>query len=121
MKAITTTAVALSLVAFVTAGMFIGCSGAKTGDTKSTAGTTNPALKDLPKKQQEALAKLSESDLKLALAQKTCPVGGEALGSMGTPIKVTVKDDQAIFVCCKGCIDTVKEDPEKYLAKIKQK
>ncbi len=32
--------------------------------------------------------------------QKTCPVTGEALGSMGAPVPVTVKG-QTIYVCCE--------------------
>jgi hypothetical protein len=62
-------------------------------------------------------AKLSEEDRKLAEKQKVCPVTGERLGSMGEPIKVTVKG-RAVFLCCKGCIDEIKTNPDKYLAKL---
>ena len=48
--------------------------------------------------------------------QKTCPVTGEALGSMGPPVPVTVKG-QTIYVCCQGCVETVQSDPDVYLAK----
>ncbi len=48
--------------------------------------------------------------------QKTCPVTGEALGSMGPPIPVTVKG-QTIYVCCEGCVEAVQSDPDVYLAK----
>lgn len=69
------------------------------------------------------LAKLSEADRALAEKQKICPVSEEPLGEMGVPIKVTVKDgdqDKEVFICCKGCEKPVKEDPAKYLAKLKQ-
>ena len=50
-------------------------------------------------------------------AQRTCPVTGEELGSMGDPISVTVKDE-TIFVCCQGCVKKVQQNPDKYLAKV---
>jgi hypothetical protein len=46
--------------------------------------------------------------------QKTCPVTGEALGSMGDPIAVKVQG-HTVWVCCEGCADAVKNDPEKSL------
>ncbi|WP_231936459.1 hypothetical protein [Bythopirellula polymerisocia] len=48
-------------------------------------------------------------------AQGVCPVSGGKLGSMGESIPVTV-GDQTVYVCCAGCVDAVKEHPEKYLA-----
>ncbi|MEQ8846807.1 hypothetical protein [Botrimarina sp.] len=48
-------------------------------------------------------------------AQKVCPVSGEALGSMGEPIAVTV-GDQMVYVCCQGCVAPVRAEPAKYLA-----
>jgi YHS domain-containing protein len=59
----------------------------------------------------------SASSLKYG-GQKTCPVTGEALESMGTPIPVTVKG-QTIYVCCKSCVAKVQRDPDKYLRKVK--
>lgn len=64
-----------------------------------------------------ALAKLSPEDRALAEKQRVCPVGGELLGSMGTPIKLTV-DGRELFICCEGCEDAVREDPEKYFSKL---
>lgn len=49
--------------------------------------------------------------------QGICPVSGEPLGSMGQPPKVRI-GVQEIFVCCKGCIKKVKEQPDKYLNKM---
>jgi hypothetical protein len=49
--------------------------------------------------------------------QKTCPVLGEDLASMGDPIPVQVKG-QTIYVCCNGCVNKVKKDPDKYLKKV---
>ncbi len=49
--------------------------------------------------------------------QKTCPVTGEELGSMGTPIPVTV-NGQTLYVCCQGCAGKVRKNPDAYLAKV---
>lgn len=56
------------------------------------------------------LAKLSAEDRALAEQQQTCPVSGEALGSMGVPIKLDV-DGKAVFICCKAC---EKKAPEAH-------
>ena len=65
----------------------------------------------------EAMAKLSDEDRAAAEKQKTCPVGGGPLGAMGAPYKVTVKG-RVVFLCCQGCEDAIKGDPDKYLAKL---
>ena len=62
-------------------------------------------------------APLSKEDQKLADAQKTCPVSGEELGSMGTPIKVSA-GGKTVFLCCVGCRKRFEADPEKYLNKM---
>lgn len=48
--------------------------------------------------------------------QKTCPVTGEELGSMGPAVPVTVKG-QTVYVCCRDCATKVQRDPDTYLAK----
>jgi hypothetical protein len=53
----------------------------------------------------------------LAAAQKVCPVTGKPLGSMGTPVKVTVAG-RTVLICCAGCEDALKSSPEKYLARL---
>ena len=63
------------------------------------------------------LAKLSPKDRALAEKQKVCPVGGAPLGSMGAPIKLTV-EGRELFICCEGCEDAVRKDPEKYFSKL---
>lgn len=50
--------------------------------------------------------------------QKTCPVTGDTLGSMGEPIPVSVKGE-TVYVCCKGCVRRVQADPDKYLAVVR--
>ena len=44
-------------------------------------------------------------------------ISTEELGSMGDPIAVMAKG-RTIYVCCSGCVDQVKANPDKYLAKV---
>ena len=58
---------------------------------------------------------------KLAIfRQRICPVTGEKLGSMGRPPK-TVIAGATVFVCCEPCIETLRDEPAKYLAKLPRK
>ena len=66
---------------------------------------------------EKELSQLSAADRALAEKQQVCPVSGQPLGSMGKPYKVTVKG-QEVFLCCQGCEGEIKENPEKYLAKL---
>lgn len=50
----------------------------------------------------QALDRLAPADRELAHQQKTCPITGEPLGSMGTPIFI-VRDGKKVFLCCKRC------------------
>ena len=66
---------------------------------------------------EKGLAELSETDRESAMKQHVCPVSGEMLGTMGAPIKLTVKDHEA-WICCEGCKKQFEADPDKYLAKL---
>ena len=68
---------------------------------------------------EKALAKLSPADRAAAERQKICPVADERLGSMGTPIKLNVQG-RDVFICCEGCEKDLRDDPEKFFAKLKQ-
>ena len=76
--------------------------------------TTNEASPDV----SSGLAELSVEDRELAKKQRVCPVSGELLGAMGKPFKTTVKG-KTVFLCCEGCEHDLKENPDKYLAKLK--
>ena len=65
-------------------------------------------------KEMEGLAKLSVADQLETLQQRTCPVTKQPLGSMGQPIRVSVQG-RSLFVCCEGCVDSLKTNPAKYL------
>jgi len=59
-----------------------------------------------------ALAQLQPEDRTAAEKQKTCPVSGQLLGSMGVPIKVDV-NGRSVFICCEGCRAALLDDPEE--------
>ncbi len=63
------------------------------------------------------VASVPASELQLSAAaiarQKICPVSGKPLGSMGAPVAVDV-NGKKVFVCCRGCVDSVKSNPAKY-------
>ena len=79
---------------------------------------TPPIVGD-DKKVQENLAKLSAEDKALAEAQRTCPVTQEPLGSMGPPIKLTIKD-KPVFICCKSCEKQALANPDETLRKVEE-
>jgi hypothetical protein len=49
--------------------------------------------------------------------QRVCPVSGELLGKMGEPIKLEV-EGREVWICCAGCEDALRKDPERYFAKL---
>ncbi len=49
--------------------------------------------------------------------QKNCPVLGTALGEHGKPIKLSV-NGHSLFVCCRGCIEKVLQQPDAYFQKV---
>ena len=80
------------------------------------------AVKSKPEKYLVTAATLSFTPAEAADAdaikqQEVCPVTGEPLGSMGTPIKVTglARD---LYLCCQGCVNPLKKDPQKYLVQL---
>ena len=87
-------------------------------DHKSHSDHKSHEGSDMDKMKSE-LAKLSPEDQASAEKQHMCVVSGEMLGSMGAPIKLTVKD-QDMWICCNSCKQTVLDDPDTYLAKLKK-
>ena len=64
------------------------------------------------------LAKLSAEDRALAEKQKFCVVlKGSRLGSMGPPVKITVRD-RAVFLCCASCRNEARDNPARTLAEL---
>ncbi len=86
------------------------------GSSAKATPAASQAADDLP-----GLKELDTADRKLAEKQKYCPVSGNLLGTadMGKPYKMTVKG-RVLFLCCDGCEDEIKKDPDKYLKKLDQ-
>jgi hypothetical protein len=84
------------------------------GSGGSNTQTQRPAAPELGEEARSNIAKLPPADREAALAQRVCPVTGDALGEMGVPIKVRVRG-RDIFVCCKGCVAKIQREPTKYL------
>ncbi|MGD0655692.1 MAG: efflux RND transporter periplasmic adaptor subunit [Thermoguttaceae bacterium] len=85
--------------------------------TSAMKQTPPPNDGEIPENVKANLAKLPPEDQKPAAEQKFCPITGALLGSMGVPVKITLKG-QAVFLCCPGCVGEAKKDPEKTLQKI---
>lgn len=96
-----------SALLILATGLVLGCGAAKKESPRPAVPTV-----ELP-----GLAELSPADRALAEKQKVCPVSGEPLGSMGKPVKVSAKG-RTVFLCCDGCEESIKKDPDKYLAKL---
>ena len=97
----------------------LGCADRNAGDDKTTDAPKGddklPTMTAKEKKIEAARAKLSPEDRALVDAQDYCAVTPkQKLGSMGVPIKVTIKG-QPVFLCCKGCKGTAEDEPEATL------
>ena len=89
------------------------------GENKTPSKTSDAASTAIPPvlvEYKEAIQKLPESEWAAVYKQVNCPVSGQPLGSMGTPIKVTVQG-QDVYICCEGCRKALEDNPEKYLTK----
>jgi hypothetical protein len=65
-------------------------------------------------------AKLGPEDQRLVAAQEFCAISTDArLGSMGPPVKVSVKG-RPVFLCCKGCQKKALANPDKTLATVEK-
>ncbi len=90
---------------------------------KNKAGVTSKAIKITDPEEAEAraaLAKLSPEDRRIAESQVFCPIQEESrLGSMGVPIRITLKG-QTVFLCCRGCVADAQAHPDQTLAVIEK-
>ena len=74
-----------------------------------------PVLSAAEAKISANLAKLSPEDRKIAESQRFCAVlQKNRLGKMGVPIKVMIQG-RPVFLCCDGCEDQAREQPETTL------
>lgn len=95
------------------------------GANQSRASGSSPPSSDpvIPKPSQKKSSpskqKLSREDQALADKQGTCPVTDLPLDSMGGPVPILVAG-RKVFICCGGCEKKLKNESEKYLAKLNQ-
>lgn len=108
----------LLAAASVLVSLAIGCSKQGTPATPTpTSSTTTDWKSGLDQALIEGLSQLEEADRTAALALKTCPVSGKALGEMGKPLKVTV-EGRDVFLCCPGCEEKLRANPQEYFSKL---
>lgn len=100
-------------VAALAATILVGCSASR-GKGSRVADRTLTAAASLPAVRTEVTQIAADDEAIRENTQQTCPVTGERLGSMGSPIPVTV-GGKTIQVCCQGCVAAVKKNPDKYL------
>jgi membrane fusion protein, copper/silver efflux system len=55
----------------------------------------------------------------LIAAQQFCPVTGQKLGSMGTPVQVT-QAGQLVLLCCGSCPEKFNARPDYYLTRMRK-
>jgi multidrug efflux pump subunit AcrA (membrane-fusion protein) len=67
-----------------------------------------------------SLPKLPPAERKAVEAQQLCPVQGNALGTMGVPIRVDLGGGRVVYVCCKGCVAKARMDAEGMLEKVEK-
>ena len=102
----------LCLIAAAVCGLAFSLVGCTRAPSAPSAGS------NVDPKQAATLTKLSDEDRMSATAQGYCAVmTSEPLGSMGVPLKLTIKD-QTIWVCCKGCEKKALANPDQTLAKV---
>lgn len=99
-------------------GTMTGC-GEPSAPGDPHEGHDHDAVGDTPGEHAGALASLSPEDRALAEKQRVCPVSGDPLGSMGTPVKVTI-EGREVLLCCEGCRPAIEADPKKYLDKLRE-
>jgi hypothetical protein len=99
--------------------------GARSAKTVAPAAPAAEARSPPPKKDPDArikaaLAKLSPADRQLAEQQRFCPVLDDSrLGSMGTPVKLTI-EGETVFICCAGCKEDAQANTKETLRKVKE-
>ena len=89
-------------------------SGGKIAGVDWLKGGQLPGLSDRDLKN---IAQLPKVDCPGAMFQRVCPVTGFTLGSMGVPIRITLRG-KTLFLCCKGCIAKARRAPQETLRKL---
>ena len=100
-----------------------GYFGAGRGERAAAPDPLSSSAKPAALAANTAFDELAPEERPLAERQKICPVTSKQLGSMGTPEKYVIKDkdgEHPVFVCCGGCIKTIKKDEAKTLRDVEE-
>lgn len=117
-----------SLIAFLLIAVFVLSAIASLANSKQKATTTTKAATATKAKDATtATAATTETaattvtaaapamdEIKPAVTNKECPVSGGKVN----PQYRTEYNGQYVYVCCQGCLDEFKKDPEKFVAKM---
>ena len=96
---------------------YTGTSGGSKAEKPQTATSATSVSTDVSAKALANIEKLPAEDRMPAKEQKICPITNQPLGSMGVPVAISL-DGQKVFLCCSGCIEAAKKDPEKTLKQV---
>jgi YHS domain-containing protein len=94
--------------------------GPKIEPPKADADKKADAAVKLTDDELAAIKKLPADEQTLAMSQALCPVSGEHLGEMGTPVKVSA-EGKTFYLCCKSCQKEVASNPKAVVAKLATK
>jgi Cu(I)/Ag(I) efflux system membrane fusion protein len=93
------------------------------GSTPAPAPKASPAPVSQKPRDPEIeanLAQLGPEDRRLAEAQKYCAVQRDnLLGKMSVPFKVVIQGEP-VFLCCDGCEEEARAQPERTLARVRE-
>ena len=107
------------------ASTYFGASGGQATAAQSSGGTIGGVdwlklgqpLPELSDGDVKNIRQLRKVDCPTAMFQRVCPVTGAPLGSMGVPIKITLRG-KTLYLCCKGCIAKARRAPVETLKKL---
>ena len=117
-----------SLIAFLLIAVFVLSAIASLANskqkatTKTATGPKNIKIDVMPKAAEAKSAETTTAttaapamdEIKPAVTNKECPVSGGKVN----PQYRTEYNGQYVYVCCQGCLDEFKKDPEKFVAKM---
>jgi Cu(I)/Ag(I) efflux system membrane fusion protein len=102
------------------ASTYFGASGRPQSDQRANTPARPSMTRDEDAKFKAMLAKLNPEDRPVVEAQAYCPILGNRLGSMGTPVPVVLQG-QKVFLCCKTCVKKAKANEKRTLAKVAER
>ena len=90
------------------------------GASDRLSAATPPPTAKRPASPDRSLATLNPNDRAIVELQRYCPVTLERLGSMGTPLFVSI-GERKVAICCEGCRGSLEKEPDKYLGGLEEK